>query len=147
MNVLVRPALASDADALAELDATAATILADHRGGRELLDELGALPCVGDSGWHVGVADVDGVVLGAARTRRDRRRAVLTSVFVDPAARRIGLGHLLLVDAMATARAWGCGDLDATALPGDRGTKNFFEAHGMRARLLVVSGAIGDRGR
>jgi hypothetical protein len=32
----------------------------------------------------------------------------------------------------------GCSGVDATALPGNRATKNFFEESGFTARLLVM---------
>ena len=36
------------------------------------------------------------------------------------------------------ARAAGCIGIDSLALPGDRATKNFFEAAGLIARAIVV---------
>ena len=36
--------------------------------------------------------------------------------------------------------------IDATALPGNRATKNFFEAHGFTARLLVMHHALAQEG-
>ena len=35
-------------------------------------------------------------------------------------------------------RGRGCNGVDATALPGNRATKNFFEMSGFTARLLVM---------
>jgi hypothetical protein len=39
---------------------------------------------------------------------------------------------------MASAAAAGAVGIEATALPGDRATKNFFETHGLVARALTV---------
>jgi hypothetical protein len=39
---------------------------------------------------------------------------------------------------LAWASERGCQGVDATALPGDRATKNFFEGSGFTARLLVM---------
>jgi hypothetical protein len=41
--------------------------------------------------------------------------------------------------AESLASQWGCAAIESVALPGDRDTKNFFEAHGMVSRLLLVS--------
>jgi hypothetical protein len=45
--------------------------------------------------------------------------------------------------ASELATGWGCEYLDSLVLPGDRTTKNFFEAHGMVSRLLRVSRPLG----
>lgn len=64
--------------------------------------------------------------------------ARLRELFVVPETRTIGLGSALLDAALELAVQAGCSGLDATALPGDRATKNFFEDHGMVARAIVV---------
>lgn len=45
-----------------------------------------------------------------------------------------------LIDHATVAGAIG---VDSLALPGDRGTKNFFESFGLKARAIVVHRAIG----
>ncbi len=64
--------------------------------------------------------------------------AVIRELWVDPRARRIGMGTALLERACDAALEHGCGGVDSLALPGDRATKNFFENHSMVARAIVV---------
>lgn len=65
-------------------------------------------------------------------------RGVLDLCFVEPGAREVGLGHLLLERALEWFVSAGCVGVDGTAFPGDRVAKNFFEAAGFKARLLVM---------
>lgn len=62
----------------------------------------------------------------------------IREIWVEPGARRIGLGTALLEALADLATERGCGYLDSVALPGDRATKNFFEDHAMVARAIVV---------
>jgi len=48
----------------------------------------------------------------------------------------------MLGEVSRLARGWECTDLDSYALPGDRDTKNFFESHAMKSRLLIVHTAL-----
>lgn len=41
-------------------------------------------------------------------------------------------------------RSQGCVGVEATALPGQRATKNFFEEQGLQARLLTVYRSLTD---
>lgn len=100
-----------------------------------------------DATVHVSVAGIDGVVLGVAigriRERHDATPAAyLGELVVHPDARGVGLGVALLDDAIAWAEAVGAHVIESTALPGQRATKNFFEAAGMKARLLTVSRSL-----
>ena len=89
------------------------------------------------------VAGVDGVVLAVASMRlpvgRKRPVAEVEGIFVTPLAREVGLGEMLLAAMIDTAGSAGAREIDATALPGDRETKNLFERFGLVARLIVVS--------
>ena len=67
---------------------------------------------------------------------------VVSELVVDPDARGVGLGVCLLEDAVAWAKAVGAVGIESTALPGQRATKNFFEAAGMKARLLTVYASL-----
>ena len=69
--------------------------------------------------------------------------AVVEELFVEPDARGVGLGRLLMDQVLDWAGARGCTGIDAVALPGDRATKNFFEAAGLVARLITVHRAMG----
>ncbi len=66
------------------------------------------------------------------------RLAVVTDIYVERAAREVSLGELLLDASIAWATERGCIGIDAVALPGMRASKNFFEAAGLVARLIVV---------
>jgi GNAT superfamily N-acetyltransferase len=96
-----------------------------------------------DSSKDVFVGEYAGVALGyaaiSAETLRDRSSlAVITDLYVEPQARQVGVGEALMVLLVGWAAERGCIGIDATALPGDRQTKNFFEASGFTARMLVM---------
>jgi len=95
-------------------------------------DRLVLLGCLGDEPVGLAVARLH---VPAA--------AVLTELWVLPAARGVGVGHTLLEAVLAAAREAGCTGLDARALPGDRATKNFFEDHSMVARAITVHTGFG----
>ncbi len=71
-------------------------------------------------------------------TAARERRGVLDLCFVEPGAREVGLGHLLVEQALGWFGSQGCTGVDGTAFPGDREAKNFFESAGFKARLLVM---------
>jgi GNAT superfamily N-acetyltransferase len=87
--------------------------------------------CLGDAVMGHAVLTVTGTT------------ATLAELWVEPGARGVGVGSCLLAAARSEATGRGCTGLDATALPGDRATKNFFEDHGMTARAIVVHGELG----
>ena len=64
--------------------------------------------------------------------------ARLTDVYVEPEARGVGVGEMLLDAVVAWATERGCIGIDSLALPGNRETKNFFESFGLVARAIVV---------
>lgn len=59
-------------------------------------------------------------------------------IFVDPAAREVGLGEALRESALVRLRAEGIRRFDAHVLPGHRLVKNFFEAGGFSARSIIM---------
>jgi ribosomal protein S18 acetylase RimI-like enzyme len=96
------------------------------------------------------VGGIDDVVLGFAAVRvellRDGARlGVLTDLFVEPEARSVGVGEALVDLVVDFCADRGCTGIDATALPGHRAAKNFFEAHGFTARSLVMHRALHER--
>lgn len=146
-----RLAVAADLARLAALCRQASAELAPARGGamflaREarpepledrLADELA------DPGALVAVGTLDGVVVGYAAVHTEdlgdgTTLGVLSDLYVEEPARQVGVGEALMDAALAWCRARGCVGIDATALPGDRATKNFFETNGFTARLLVM---------
>ena len=138
----MRGAHAHDAGALADLERTARAALVDQRGGPQLLAEQ---PAVGD--WtalasrddrEVLVGTIDDVVVAYLELVVGGSTAIVRQVYVEPEARELGFGDDLLAMATAVARARGCAALEATALPGDRMTKNLYERAGITTRKLTV---------
>jgi GNAT superfamily N-acetyltransferase len=141
-----RRATPADAASLLELEAAARRAVAAQRGGPLLLahdarpfdtaavddpDRLVLVGTIGDVpvGYAVAaVAELDG---GGAL-------AVLDALFVDPEAREVGVGEAMMELVLEWCAARGAVGVDAVALPGDRATKNFFEAFGLTARAIVV---------
>ena len=143
MSELVRRAEATDAAQLAELEAAARHHLIDQRGGAALLAEQ---PPVGDwsvaiedhSRW-IGVAELDGFVVGYLELGVTGDIAFVRQVYVQPEARELGFGDALLDAAREEALRHGCSALEGFALPGDRETKNLYERAGITARKIIVS--------
>jgi GNAT superfamily N-acetyltransferase len=150
----VRPATSDDESRLRALAGELSAGLVAQRGGRLLFasdpsaaDGTGMADrlteAVGAPGRLVLVGTLDGVVTGFAWCtvveHRDRdRRGVLEACYVEPAARGVGLGHLLADAAMAWLEGQGATGVDGIALPGDRQAKNFFESSGFKARMLTM---------
>ena len=93
---------------------------------------------------HLVVGEYEGVVVGllaVAATARagDDQTGVVECCYVETAARGVGVGTALLEAAVEWSTAWGCTDMDALALPGDRTTKQRLEAAGFTARLLTLN--------
>jgi GNAT superfamily N-acetyltransferase len=149
----VRQASTGDTDRLMELVADYVADRADRRGAD--------LARLSDGGWVAAepnreavaayvtgpdrtalVGTLDDWVAALALCRIDHggveRRGVLDLCFVEPGAREIGLGHLLLERSLGWFSTQGCTGVDGTAFPGDREAKSFFESSGFKARLLVM---------
>jgi len=125
---LLRPDDATVADPLGGTDDVTA-VLADP----ERTALVGSL-----DDWIAGVA-----VLRIAAGPGDDRRGVIDSCYVEPGARGVGLGHLLLDQALEWFTTHGVTGVDGTAYPGDREAKSFFESAGFKARLLVMHRPLG----
>ncbi len=89
-----------------------------------------------------------GVEVGVAAGRLERRGgepvAVVELLYVEPEARRVGVGDALMEAVFEWAGAAGCSGVETTVLPGDQPSKAFFEAHGLTARALVVHRLLGE---
>lgn len=140
-----------DSEVLYNLAEAARLELTDKKGGdvAERLDPARSDPGLrlvnsldeGDSVLHLGT--IDGVPVGygllSLRTLEDGSvHGVIEELFVEPEARSVGIGELLLLELVHEARERGAAAIQSTALPGDRATKNFFETQGMVARALIV---------
>lgn len=146
-----RRARPEDADRLAALTADAVSEQLEGRGGRIWSQrEARALPAhdtlaaaIADPGQLVLAGTIDDTVIGYAAARVEplgdgTLLGVITDIFVEPGARAVGVGEVLLDEAIAWCTERGCVGIDALALPGNRETKNFFETFGFKARAIVV---------
>jgi GNAT superfamily N-acetyltransferase len=146
-----RPASADDIPRVVELAALMRAELAAMRGGaiwlerdawpEPLADAYRALLAREDARLFVGT--IDDVVVGFSAVvvetlRSGARLGVVTDLFVELAAREVGVGEALADSLVDHCRTAGCVGVDATALPGHRAAKNFFEAHGFTARALTM---------
>ncbi len=146
-----RPAVPDDLPHLAALSARALAELAPTRGGavfvaREsraepVADTLATDLAAPDTIVLTGTIDDTpiGYAVGRTEALRDGSRlGVISDLYVDEGARSVGVGEALMAQLLVWFRAEGCDGVDATALPGNRATKNFFEESGFTARLLVM---------
>jgi len=146
-----RPATTADLARVVELAHAMHVELGEERGGplwatREARPEpldpaYAALLDRDDAAVLVGTYDDVVVGFGAAHVevlRDGSRLGVVDEIYVEPEARAVGVGETLVEELVRFCRAAGCAGVDATALPGDREAKNFFERAGFSARLLVM---------
>lgn len=146
-----RPAQAADLDRLAALAATAVAEQAEARGG-PVWSARESRPIPARTSLEADLADpqrlvlagtIDDAVVGYAAVHTEPLRdgtllGVITDIYVEPDARGVGVGERLADAAVEWCAGRGCRGVDGLALPGNRGTKNFFEAHGFTARVLIV---------
>lgn len=149
MEIVARLARSSDAGVLESLETEARLSLVDQRGGPEWL--AGCAPSdaamwarrADDADWHVVVGAIDDVVVAYAAACVRRSVATVTHLYVHPEARDVGIGEAMIEAFLTWAPTTGATALEATALPGDRQTKNLFERFGMKARAITVSRRLG----
>ena len=146
-----RPASAEDIPRVVELAGLMRAELGAMRGGalwlerdawpEPLEDTYDALLARDDALVLLGAID-DAVIAFAAvvveQLRSGARLGVITDLFVEAEAREVGVGEVLVDALVDHCRAAGCIGVDATALPGHRAAKNFFETHGFTARALAM---------
>jgi ribosomal protein S18 acetylase RimI-like enzyme len=100
-----------------------------------------------DARTRVVVGTLDQAVIGFAMCHvvddgDQGRRGVLDACYVEPGARGVGVGRLLLESLVSWLEARGCEGVDGVALPGDRGAKNFYESAGFKARMITMYRAM-----
>jgi GNAT superfamily N-acetyltransferase len=155
----VRVASGDDHSRLVQLCAELVAGVTSQRGGPLLIDPAldepsgtalaGRLSLLLDrSDSLVLVGTLETVVVGLAVSVTEEiaghgRRGTLGACYVEPAARGVGVGRLLLDRSMAWFGQQGCTGVDGSALPGDRAAKSFYESAGFRARLLVMHRDLG----
>jgi len=96
--------------------------------------------------WLGGMYDAElgYLVATAVPTASGAKVGVIEGIYVEHDARACGIGERMLGLAIDWFRSQGCVGVEATALPGERATKNFFEEHGLKARLLTVYRSFSD---
>ena len=146
-----RPATEADLPSLAALSAKALEELTPMRGGAVFVHREGRAAPVEDTLRRdledpdavVIAGTIDDVVVGYAAGRTEVLRdgttlGIIDDLYVDEGARSVGVGEAMMGQLLDWFRSAGCAGVDATALPGNRATKNFFEESGFTARLLVM---------
>jgi ribosomal protein S18 acetylase RimI-like enzyme len=104
-------------------------------------DALAELSRRDDALVVVGTTEDVVVGYGIARwepLRDGTRLGVIDEIYVEPEARGVGVGELVVERLVAFCVDAECLGVDATALPGHRQAKNFFERAGFTARSLVM---------
>jgi len=97
------------------------------------------------------VGCIDDQVVGYALARSHMladggHLATVSELYVEPDAREVAVGESLVLAVLAWAEARGCVGVDATALPGHRVAKNFFETNGFVARSLTMHRSLDGSG-
>jgi GNAT superfamily N-acetyltransferase len=136
-----RPAGPADRERIGELRALFFAELGGYRGGDLWVRTRQSAGRADESGTFVGT--IDEAVIGygiveVVELRGGERLGAVTELFVEPEAREVGVGETLVESLLEWCRAHGCSGVDATALPGHRAAKNFFEEQGFVARTLTM---------
>lgn len=101
-----------------------------------------------DADTEVVVGTIDGIVFGYGVVRAETLSdggvlGVVTDLYVQPEARGVGVGEIMMDHVIEWCTLRGCIGVDSMALPGNRETKNFFERFGLTARAIVVHRSLG----
>ncbi len=107
-------------------------------------ESLARLTTAADS--IVVVGEIDSVPLGFSWARHEdllpqaegSTVGSIRLIYTEDDARGVGVGHEMVTLAMDWLRNQGVRLFDAYVSPGHRLAKNFFEAHGFSARLIVM---------
>jgi GNAT superfamily N-acetyltransferase len=104
-----------------------------------------------DSRRRVLLGTYDGEIValavGRAEVVGESSLGVIDACYVEPVAREVGVGKAVLDALVGWFTVIGCRAVDATALPGDRETKSFFESNGFKARMITFHRSLKDTER
>ncbi len=158
MHVQADVATDEDVGMLVELYRAYRDSLVSERGGATYVgSEAFAEPLkehfhliVHDSRWLVLVGRFEDAPVGLAAARLDPMAdssylATVEVLYVDPAAREVGVGEQLVNDVVQWAEQRGASGIDVRVLPGMRASKNFLESSSFVARLLVMHRRLLER--
>lgn len=164
MLITARPATEGDAAALLDLYAGLEAEMVALKPIWALVDGLptpvdaAIKDRLADDDWHLYLGEIDGSAIGFLMARDEptlpqgegQRVASIRLIYTAPEARQVGVGEALIERFLADAADRGITVFDAHVSPGQRHTKNFFEAHGFKARSIVMhredSNAEGESG-
>jgi ribosomal protein S18 acetylase RimI-like enzyme len=163
-----------DLDQVAQLWASAEGELAHKRGGRLLARSVtptqgvraALAAAVAGAGSVLAVGALDEVIVGFGYGRLAASGSAVATgelvapgagraagpigmievLYVEPAARGVGVGEAVVGILLERFEAFGCLGVDAFALPGSREAKAFFETHGFVTRALVMHRPIRSEG-
>jgi len=152
LKVTSRTATADDLDALLTLYEDLEREQADLKPMWPLFDAVdtpldGSLLEIIDDPYSILLlGEIDDVPLGMlwARSEPMLRRAdgervgVVRLIYTEPEARGVGVAEVMISEALMRLRRSGHRRFDARVSPGHRAAKNFFEANGFAARLIVM---------
>lgn len=152
MNVTSRYAIADDLDDLITLYRRSEREQSDLRPMWPLFDGLetpfraSLTEILDDERSILLVGEIDDVPLGLLWARSetmleraaDERVGVVRLVYTEPEARGVGVADAMITMALEELRRSGHRRFDARVSPGHRAAKNFFEANGFAARLIIM---------
>jgi GNAT superfamily N-acetyltransferase len=140
-----RPAGAADRERIGELRAELFAELRAYRGGDLWVRERMSAARPDESAAYVGTLDDAVVGYGIVEVvdlRDGGRLGTVTELYVEPDAREVGVGEALVNALVEWCDEHDCMGVDATALPGHRAAKNFFEEQGFVSRSLTMHHGI-----
>ena len=152
MKVAARPATVDDLARLVELYGPAIAEQIELREAWAVAEGLAEpvartlAEIIADDGSYVGVGLIDEFVFGFVWARIEEmlpqaggeKLGVVRLVYVEEAARTVGVGEAMLADAMSHLRSHGISRFDAIVSPGHRLAKNFFESADFKARRITM---------
>lgn len=152
MNVTSRTATAHDLDTLIGLYEGLEREQADIKSMWPVFDGLdhplsGSVQAIlDDDDSMLLIGEIDEVPLGLLWARSEpmldraggERVGVIRLIYTEHEARGVGVAEAMIVEALSRLRDSGHRRFDARVSPGHRAAKNFFEANGFSARLIIM---------